>query len=96
MSVKLSKVSDLLDSLVDVMQSELDAAKGSEGIPLGAADKAVVLALIKHCGVTAEPDSDAMKTLEESFSSELEKRRKARATQLTSQIGDDGISSLMQ
>ena len=95
MALKESKVKALLEGLVDLMQAELDLAKGQDGIPLSASDKAVCLALIKHCNVTAEPDSDDMKNLERSFSAAIEEKREGRAKALLAQTKDDGLDSLM-
>ena len=95
MALKESKVKALLEGLADLMLAELELAKGEEGIPLSASDKAVCLALIKHCNVTAEPDSDKMAQLKDSFSEDLERQRKARAELLLSQTRDDGLDSLL-
>lgn len=94
MALRESKVKQLLEGLADLMLQELDLAK-SEGIPLSASDKAVALALIKHCGVSAEPDSDQLAALKDSFSEELAAQRTARAKALVEQTKDDGLDSLM-
>jgi len=95
MALKTSKVSDLLESLANTMLIELQQSTDKDGIPLSASDKAVILALIRHCGVTAEPDSDALEGLKQAYSDDLATRREARAKTLTNTLRDEGLDGLM-
>ncbi len=95
MALKNSKVAELLEGLAELMLKEVRESQGDEGIPLSASDKAVALALIKHCNVSSEPDSDKIAELKDAFGSDLDAKRAARAAALVAQTKGDGIDELM-
>ena len=99
MAAKQSEVVALLGNLVRLLNKEVQQALDPSSdayIPLAASDKAVALALIKHCGVTTAPDDPALDALKQNFSTEIAEKRAAREATAASIVGAaDGLDGLM-
>lgn len=77
MAAKLSKVSTLHDLLTELFIEDIQLCR-TEGIPMSAADKAVIVKFLKDNNVTAEPDEERVQELRDEFKDDLEARREAK------------------
>lgn len=77
MAAKQSKVSSLHDLLTELFIEDIKMCR-SEGIPMSASDKAVIVKFLKDNNITAEPDAEKVQELRSEFQDELEARREAK------------------
>jgi len=77
MAAKQSKVSSLHDLLTELFIEDIKMCR-TEGIPMSASDKAVIVKFLKDNNITAEPDAEKVQELRSEFQDELEARREAK------------------
>lgn len=83
----ISKVSRLHELLVDLFIQDIEFCI-SEGIPMSASDKGVIVSFLKNEEITATPDDDKLESLKDTFKELTEDKRKAMAAAITAQASD--------
>ena len=64
MAGKVSKLSQLHEVVTELFLEDIKIAR-EEGIPIAASDKAVIIKFLKDNNITADPDTEDMKELDE-------------------------------
>ena len=77
MSAKKSTLETIHEMLAELFMEDIRICR-SEGIPMSASDKAVIVKLLKDNDVTAEPDEAKVQALRDEFQDELTAKREAR------------------
>ena len=77
MSAKKSTLETLHEMLTELFIEDIKICR-SEGIPMSASDKAVIVKFLKDNNITAEPDAEKVQELREEFKDDLEARREAK------------------
>lgn len=94
MSAKSSKLEKLHEMLTELFIEDIKLCR-EEGIPMAASDKGVIVSFLKNNNITADPDLDDMKRLDEEFQKQAEIERAARAKSMLEQKGDDRFDDLL-
>ena len=90
MSAKKSTLETLHEMLAELFMEDIRICR-SEGIPMSASDKAVIVKFLKDNDITAVIDDAKMKELNEEFADELSKKRAERVLQLVQQTEEDEL-----
>ena len=77
MSAKKSTLETLHEMLTELFIEDIKICR-SDGIPMSASDKAVIVKFLKDNDVTAEPDEAKVQALRDEFQDELAAKREAR------------------
>ena len=77
MAAKKSTLETLHEMLAELFMEDIRICR-SEGIPMSASDKAVIVKFLKDNDVTAAPDEAKVQALRDEFQDELEARREAK------------------
>ena len=77
MAAKKSALETLHEMLTELFMEDIKICR-SEGIPMSASDKAVIVKFLKDNNITAEPDAEKVQELRSEFQDELEARREAK------------------
>ena len=77
MAAKKSSLETLHEILTELFIADIELCK-TEGIPMSASDKAVIVKFLKDNNITAEPDAEKVQELRDEFQDELEARREAK------------------
>lgn len=92
MAAKQSRLSELHEMLAELFIEDIKICK-SEGIPMSASDKAVIVKFLKDNSVTADVDDESMRQLRDEFKDELAARRQAKAQSILAPSEDDDLLS---
>ena len=92
MAAKQSRLSELHEMLAELFIEDIKICK-SEGIPMSASDKAVIVKFLKDNSVTADVDDESMRQLRDEFKDELAARRQAKAQSILAPSEDDYLLS---
>ncbi len=96
MAAKVSKLSELHEKFAQMLLDDIRVCQ-EEAIPMSSSDKAVIAAFLKNNGITADPDAEDMKALDEEFRKDAEEQRKIRANRILSTMsGDSEYMDLIQ
>ena len=82
--VSKSRLDGLLDALVEMMFMEIEFCRKIK-VPMAAADKTVIVTLLKNNAVTASPDEAKLDALAEEFSNVTKPELKAKGLALISE-----------
>lgn len=96
MAGKVSRLSELHKLLTEMFIEDIRVCQ-EEGIPMAASDKAVIVKFLKDNNISAEPDAEGMKELNEEFKKEFEAKRRERAEAIIkrSEAESDVFTSLI-
>ena len=92
MAAKQSELSELHLMLTELFMEDIRICR-TEGIPMSASDKAVIVKFLKDNSVTADVDDESMQALRDEFKDELAARRQAKAQSILAPSADDDLLS---
>lgn len=92
MAAKISALETLHEMLTELFIEDIKICR-SEGIPMSASDKAVIVKFLKDNSVTADVDDESMRQLRDEFKDELAARRQAKAQSILAPSEDDDLLS---
>lgn len=78
MAASVKRLGQLHERITELMLEDIELCR-SEGIPMSAADKQVIVSFLKANNITAAPDDDGMQLLREEFKGLAEQRNKLAA-----------------
>lgn len=90
MAAKESALSLLHEMLTEMFIDDIRICK-SEGIPMSASDKAVIVKFLKDNNISADITTEEMSKLTKEFNDELSAKRAARAASILSNKTDDDL-----